>query len=334
VLFRPRGMSLATDPKPEPVAGISDAVAVATAGPHSLVLRSDGTILAWGINGQGQVGSEQGIDRRFPTPRVRPVESPAPVRDITSAVALAAGVEHSVAVLADGTVRTWGEGTHGVPGDGVYETSPTKAQPRLAPARVVGITNAVAVAASGRATLALLADGGIRAWGDNAMSGNARGVLGTGSDSSTATPLPVVGITNAVAIAAGSGVAAAVLADGTVRAWGYGYGPRDVSGRRAVNAPLLIAGIRDAVAVSPYMALLRDGTVREFGPSAWPWTTPKLSGVVAIESDHVNRLALLADGKLIAWGLKDFYPSGPVVRAELGAETARQCAARLSPGGR
>jgi alpha-tubulin suppressor-like RCC1 family protein len=281
------------------------------------------------MNGRGQLGSEAGISRKFATPQVRPVETPVPVRDITSAVAVAAGAEHSVALLADGTIRTWGEGTYGTPGDGIYETSSTSGRMRLAPTRVVGIDDAVAVAATGGVSFALLRDGSIRSWGRNDMTGYTHGILGTGSDASTATPLPVQGITNAVGVAVGTGgSAAAVLADGTVRAWGFGYGPRLANGFHAVNAPIPIAGIRDAIAISPYMALLRDGTVREFGARTWPWTTPKLTGVVAVASDHINRVALLADGKLVAWGLKQFYPDGLVVRGQLDAETARQCAAR------
>ena len=142
-------------------------------------------------------------------------------------------------------------------------------------------------------------------------------------------PRAVAGISNAIGVAAGGGgAAAAVLADGTVRAWGFGYGPSPKRGLPASNIPIPIDGIRDAVAVSPYMALRRDGTVREFGAREWPWSTPKLSDVIAIASDHVNRFALLSDGRLMAWGHKQFYPHGPVTRAELGADTARQCAAR------
>jgi hypothetical protein len=50
-----------------------------------------------------------------------------------------------------------------------------------------------------------------------------------------------------------------------------------------------------------------------------------ITNAVAVASDHVNRIALLADGRLMAWGLKQFYPNGPVVVGELGVETARTC---------
>jgi alpha-tubulin suppressor-like RCC1 family protein len=162
------------------------------------------------------------------------------------------------------------------------------------------------------------------------MSGNTFGLLGIGTDEEeTNVPRPVAGISSAIAVGAGSsGTGAALLADGTVRAWGFGYGPSPGRGLRASNTPLQIDGIRDAVAISPHLALLRDGTVREFGAREWPWPTPTLSNVVAVASDHVNRFALLSDGRLMAWGYKQWYPNGPVVRGELGAETARQCAAR------
>jgi alpha-tubulin suppressor-like RCC1 family protein len=313
----------------KPVAGIAGAVAVATSGKHWLVLRSDGTILSWGHNSQGQLGSEAALDRRLGRPMPRPTETPAPVRDITSAVAIAAGEEHSVALLADGTVRTWGIGTHGVPGDGTFETNPVLAVPSLAPTRVTGIDNAVAVAASGFFSFARIADGTIKAWGRNDLMGGTAGALGTGTDESTGVPKPVMGITDAAGVAAGSGgVAAAVLTDGTVRAWGYGHGTHRGTAGPASNTPLPIEGITKAVAISPYMALLRDGRVQEFPTRQARWTSPPFSNVVAIASDHVNRLALLADGRLMAWGHKQFYPDGPIVRAELGVETARQCAAR------
>ena len=326
VQFRRRGPSHSKEPSLEPVPGISDAVAVATSGEHWLVVRSDGTILSWGSNNtQGRLGGSRAVEARFETPTSPAMDRPAPVREITNAIAVAAGADHSVALLADGTIRTWGIATHGEAGDG----SPAKSN-RLAPTRVRGIDNAIAVAATGSASFALLADGTIRAWGWNRMAGNTFGLLGIGTDEEeTNVPRPVAGISNAIGVATGSsGSGAAVLADGTVRAWGFGYGPSPGRGLRASNTPLPIDGIKDAVAISPHLALLRDGTVREFGAREWPWPTPNLSTVVTVASDHVNRFALLADGRLMAWGYKQWYPNGPVVRGELGAETARQCAAR------
>jgi hypothetical protein len=89
-----------------------------------------------------------------------------------------------------------------------------------------------------------------------------------------------------------------------------------------------IEGIRGAIAISPFMALMRDGSVREF-PYKPSWSTPDFRNAVAVASDGINRVALLADGRLMAWGHKRWYPNGPVTRATLGKETARSCAAKL-----
>ena len=327
VLFRNGGARPAPAPTFKQVAGVTDAVAVATSGGHSLALRSDGTILAWGENSHGQIGSEAAIERRFGHANPRFAEKPVPVNEIGNAVAIATGGEHSVALLSDGTIRTWGIGVYGVPGDGVMQRNQSGEYDHLGPSKVVGITNAVAIDASGLSTFALLADGTIRAWGSNTLSLGAHGTLGTGNDDDVAVPTAVKGITNATAVVASGGGGVALLADGTLRGWGVGYGTGHRPKDQATNTPVPIEGVRGVIAISPFMALLRDGTVREF-PYKPSWATPDYRNVVAVASDGVNRIALLADGRLMAWGLKQWYPTGPVMRAQLGAETAKSCAPR------
>ena len=61
-------------------------MAVAAGGEHSLALRSDRTLVAWGRNDEGQLN--------VPT-------------DLTNAVAIAAGGLHNLALKADGTVVGW-----------------------------------------------------------------------------------------------------------------------------------------------------------------------------------------------------------------------------------
>lgn len=213
------------------------------------------------------------------------------------------------------------------PGDGSMQRNQSGEYDHLSPAKVVGINNAVAIAASGLSTFALLSDGTIRGWGSNTLSLGAHRTLGTGSDDDAAAPTPVKGITNAAAVVATGGGGVALLADGTLRGWGVGYGTGHRPKDQATNTPVPIEGIRGAIAISPYMALLKDGSVREF-PYKPSWSTPDFTNVVSVASDGINRIALLADGRLMAWGHKRWYPSGPVMRANLGAETARSCAPR------
>src|SRR5436305_10755476 len=67
---------------------------------NSLALKADGTVLAWGYNGQGDLGTGDYYDRLTPTV----VTGLGPGSGV---VAIAAGTE-SLALKADGTVLTWG----------------------------------------------------------------------------------------------------------------------------------------------------------------------------------------------------------------------------------
>lgn len=107
---------------------LSNAVAIAGGGYHSLALKSDGTVVAWGRNNSGQTNVPAGL---------------------TNVAAIAAGSLHSMALKADGTVLAWGDDT-----DGQTDVPP-------------GLTNIVAVAAGDFFNLALRADGTVVAWGDN-----------------------------------------------------------------------------------------------------------------------------------------------------------------------
>lgn len=61
---------------------------------HSLALKADGTVVAWGHNASGQLGTGSTADR----------SSPAPVPGLADVVAIAAGSSHSLALKSDGTV--------------------------------------------------------------------------------------------------------------------------------------------------------------------------------------------------------------------------------------
>ena len=217
-------------------------------------------------------------------------------------------------VLANGAVRVWGKSYYGEAGGSVL------------PGPVAEITNARAIAAGVGATFVLLSDGTVRAWGANFGGFGFYGVLGTGETVvSTSRPQPVLGITNAVAIATSGVSSLALLADGRVMAWGAA---RDL--RRDQQEDFLhtasarpVPGITNAIAVSPYLILLADGTVRElFNPER---RVAGIENAVAVASDPTNKYALLADGRLIGWGLKQFWPKGMITVAEFGARTASDC---------
>ncbi|MBI4491966.1 MAG: hypothetical protein HY690_04150, partial [Chloroflexi bacterium] len=128
------------------------AVSIDAAGDyHSVALKSDGSVWAWGGNDYGQVGDGT------TTPRLIPVQ----VGGLGGVVALAAGDSHSLALKSDGTVRAWGYNWAGQLGDG------TTTQ-RLTPVRVSGLSGVAAVAAGIYHGLAVKNDGTAWAWGYNA----------------------------------------------------------------------------------------------------------------------------------------------------------------------
>ena len=98
---------------------------------HSLALKSDGTVWAWGANDGGQLGDNSLKDR--PTPvQVKGLGGNGVLIDI---VAIAAGGQTSLALRADGTVWSWGVNDKGQLGNNAatkYSTTPVqvKAQRR------------------------------------------------------------------------------------------------------------------------------------------------------------------------------------------------------------
>jgi alpha-tubulin suppressor-like RCC1 family protein len=265
------------------VLGLQNIVAVAAGGNHSLALKADGTVWAWGDNLWGELGDGS---RRT---RARPVR----VEGVDRVVAICAGYLHSVALRSDGTVWTWGNDVHGQLGDGAYTD-------RLAPVQVQGV-EAVAIAAGFFHTIAIDRRGGVWTWGQNTQ-----GQLGYGA---TDRPLPgrVPGIANAKMAAGGQYHTLALLQNGTVWSWGgntFGQLGYATASRDSTTAPRN-AHIFEAL----------DMMRRKNGPSAEktpvgvgpadhfrPREIPGVSLVQQIAAGEDYSLALTHDHTVLAWG--------------------------------
>jgi len=133
--------------------------------------------------------------------------------------------------------------------------------------------------ATSPATGTALSAGAVKAWG-----WNDRGQLGTGNPSFSHTPLPVQGLTDAVAIAAGDRYALALRRDGTVWAWG-----QDEEGQ-----------LGRVLTTCPYPP---SSAVPPSTPCATvPARVPGLDHVVAIAASPLTAFALRADGTVWGWG--------------------------------
>jgi alpha-tubulin suppressor-like RCC1 family protein/subtilisin family serine protease len=225
---------------PAQAAGLSGVTAIAAGYAHSLAVRSDGTVWSWGSNFDGQLGDGTTSGRA----------TPAQVPGLSGVVAVAAGEKHSLALKADGTVWAWGFNSEGQLGDA------TQAR-RLSPVQVVNsgggaLTGVAQIAAGARHSMVLRDDSSVWAWGYNGFLQLGEGVL---PPSNRSTPVRVVNVSGAVAIAAGHFHGAALMADSTLRLWGrnangaLGDGtsfsraaPVEVTGISVLPAPTFSAG--------------------------------------------------------------------------------------------
>lgn len=168
----------AGDPEPvEPPSSLESPYSVAAGRAHTCVLETfdesdeGGDLYCWGENAEGQVGDGSTTTR------------PAPVRVAQNVRQVAAGADHTCAILADFTVSCWGRNDVGQLGQGSAGASADTPQP------VPGLADIADVAAGGNTTCTVDEDGTARCWG-----ANDDGQVGDGNASATpvATPAAVV----------------------------------------------------------------------------------------------------------------------------------------------
>jgi alpha-tubulin suppressor-like RCC1 family protein len=209
-----------------------------------------------------------------------------------------------------GTLWAWGFGGEGMLGNGGTASSPV-------PGVVSNLSDVRNVASGHYASYALTGDGSVWAWGDGL-----NGELGNGvSTGVTTLPIKVTALSKVTAIASGGYSAFALLADGTVRAWGYGADGQLGNATAPQNSatPVTVSGLNSVIALAGGAengyALLSDGTVRAWGRgdvgqlgngsptnSSVPVKVPSLSNVTALSAGGASAFALLKDGTVRAWG--------------------------------
>jgi alpha-tubulin suppressor-like RCC1 family protein len=271
---------------------------------HSLMLRPDGNVRAWGENANGQLGrgntTSANVFMRVP--------------GLSNVVQVAAGGNFSMALRGDGTVWAWGANTSGQLGIGTTTDS-------LTPVQVPGLSSVASIAAGDNFAVVVLWDGTMRAWGDNHA-----GQLGDGTTTMRTSPVTVSGVTGASTaargLAAGGNHVLVVSTGGTVRAWGsnalgqLGRNPTTTpssSTALSVSGPTNVAQVA-AGGVSSY-ALLGSGAVWSWGgngsgqlgngSTANTFTPAAISGlgsVATVTAGGLSAAVTLTDHSVRGWG--------------------------------
>jgi alpha-tubulin suppressor-like RCC1 family protein len=291
---------------------------------HSLALRRDGTVWAWGNNDHGQLGIT-------PNPLV-----PYPVRGLTDVVAIRAGRDNSYALRRDGTLWAWGSGRWGMLGVSDFADRPL-------PTQVQGLSGIKALPQGifGDDVAAVLKeDGTVWVWGNNT-----HGLLGTGQGcfrfdrgwdwgQGQPTPVRVEGLKGVAQLAVGGAHFVALLKTGEVVAWGLSHrGQAGVFNEYC--APITkVPDLRDVVRIQAGgitgSALTRDGTLwtwgahtswdgRVFlgllgiGPVRRDWERPVspigMDGVIFWKGWDTT-FAVKGDGTVWVWGRNEYGQIG------------------------
>lgn len=304
---------------PVTVTGLSGVIAVSGGGDqleaHSMALKSDGTVWAWGSNLYGGLGNAS------TTNTTTPVQSLL----LNNVVAISAGGWHSSALKNDGTVWVWGWNTDGQLGDGTTTDKTIATQ-------VPGLTGVIAIAAGTYHMLALKNDSTVWAWGDNVSGQIGDGTTGTDRTS----PVQVSGLTGVVKITAGRFFSLAVKSDGTVWTWGENlYGQLGNGGVADSNVPVQVTGLTGVVSATAatgafhVLAEKNDNTV-------WAWGRNTYGNLgdntvnhssFPVQMQGISNVAGMAAGTNFSLVFKDdgtFWGCGRNASGQLGDGTVTQ----------
>ena len=289
---------------------------------YTAVVKSDGTLWAWGRNNYGQLG----IGNTTNTAAKTQVGTANDWQDIY------AGQYHTIGIKTDHTLWAWGKNTYGQLGNNTSSDRNTPIQ--------IGTASWQTVSGGADHTVAIKTDGTLWAWGLNE-----NGQLGTGNTTNRSIPVQI-GTGTWQSVATGNDFTVAIKADGTLWAWGSnasgqlgnGSGPDRTSPVQIgsdTNWQSVSAGNLHALAVKT------DGTLWAWGSNGrgqvGDGTTSGKYVPTQIGTDtdwqmadggFFYSMALKTNGTLWTWGWGTYYSVGQgdsqtnvIVPTQVGTDT-------------
>ncbi|MCX7570447.1 hypothetical protein OS242_10785 [Tumebacillus sp. DT12] len=296
---------------------------------HSMWLKEDGTLHAFGLNSNGQLGDGTRTNRLYP------------VQVMSGVTNTAAGYRSTLASKSDGTLWAFGANNYGQLGYG-------NTTEQLKPVQVKNVLNVTAFDLEDHHGAAVTADGSVWTWGSNS-----NGQLATGDKTNRLAPIKVTTLTGVKDVKTGSGHTLFLKNDGTV--WSVGRNDFGQLGNRtAVDSavPVQVAHLANIVAISAgplhSAALTRDGDIYTWGynvsgqlgngnllNSSVPVKTSAWKFHLSMDAGRGHMISTASDGSVWTWGynFKGQLGNGSRTDTATPVELTGQTAVKVSAGG-
>lgn len=222
---------------------------------HSLTIKTNGELWAWGENRRGQLGDGTNVNRQQPVQ----IGTASDWKDVRAGMP-----EFSLAVKTDGTMWSWGgEGSGGLLGSPVYILGAEGIESSSIPIQIGSDMDWDKISTGYQYSMAIKTDGTLWVWGIN------NGQFGNDNEESSVVPVQVGEDSDWGEISVGREFALAIKTDGTLWAWGNNENGQLGDGTTEYKmVPIQIGGNSNwdkvSAGVDHSLALKTDGTL-------WGW---------------------------------------------------------------